>query len=112
LFLKSDSRHTFAGNGYCGASFLQLSKKSVDFCRNAGECAGALRAQCLRLFLLVMAGQKARSAVLTSKAPAIHVFSFVMPGHSRPKDGVLSHAYVPGIHVFYPHPGALPSPMR
>jgi hypothetical protein len=23
----------------------------------------------------------------------------VMPGHSRPKDGVLSHAYVPGIHV-------------
>ena len=25
---------------------------------------------------------------------------FVMPGHSRPKDGVLSHAYVPGIHVF------------
>ena len=23
-----------------------------------------------------------------------------MPGHSRPKDGVLSHAYVPGIHVF------------
>jgi hypothetical protein len=24
---------------------------------------------------------------------------FLMPGHSRPKDGVLSHAYVPGIHV-------------
>src|SRR6188508_1997047 len=24
-----------------------------------------------------------------------------MPGHSRPKDGVLSHAYVPGIHVFH-----------
>src|SRR5260221_13247126 len=24
----------------------------------------------------------------------------VMPGLSRPKDGVLSHAYVPGIHVF------------
>jgi hypothetical protein len=23
-----------------------------------------------------------------------------MPAHSRPKDGVLSHAYVPGIHVF------------
>ena len=23
-----------------------------------------------------------------------------MPGHSRPKDGVLSHTYVPGIHVF------------
>jgi hypothetical protein len=23
-----------------------------------------------------------------------------MPGHSRLKDGVLSHAYVPGIHVF------------
>jgi hypothetical protein len=22
-----------------------------------------------------------------------------MPGHSRPKDGVLSHAYVPGVHV-------------
>lgn len=26
--------------------------------------------------------------------------SGVMPGRSRPKDGVLSHAYVPGIHVF------------
>jgi len=24
----------------------------------------------------------------------------VMAGHSRPKDGVLSHAYVPVIHVF------------
>jgi hypothetical protein len=23
-----------------------------------------------------------------------------MPSHSRLKDGVLSHAYVPGIHVF------------
>jgi hypothetical protein len=23
-----------------------------------------------------------------------------MAGHSRPKDGVLSHAYVAGIHVF------------
>ncbi|HMA58219.1 MAG TPA: hypothetical protein VKP52_16110 [Pseudolabrys sp.] len=23
-----------------------------------------------------------------------------MPGLSRPKDGVLSHAYVPDIHVF------------
>ena len=23
-----------------------------------------------------------------------------MPGHSRPKDGVLSPAYVPAIHVF------------
>jgi hypothetical protein len=22
-----------------------------------------------------------------------------MPGHRRPKDGVLSHTYVPGIHV-------------
>jgi hypothetical protein len=28
-----------------------------------------------------------------------HCLSIVMPGHSRPKDGVLSHAYVPGIHV-------------
>src|SRR5215467_8037523 len=27
-------------------------------------------------------------------------FSFVMPAHSRPKDGVLTHAYVAGIHVF------------
>jgi hypothetical protein len=26
--------------------------------------------------------------------------SIVMAGHSRPKDGVLSHAYVPAIHVF------------
>jgi hypothetical protein len=25
-----------------------------------------------------------------------------MPGHSRPKDGVLSHAYVPGINVLLP----------
>jgi hypothetical protein len=24
-----------------------------------------------------------------------------MPAHSRPKDGVLSHAYVAGIHVFF-----------
>jgi hypothetical protein len=23
-----------------------------------------------------------------------------MPAHSRPKDGVFSHAYVAGIHVF------------
>jgi hypothetical protein len=23
-----------------------------------------------------------------------------MPGHRRPKDGVLSHTYAPGIHVF------------
>ncbi len=22
-----------------------------------------------------------------------------MPGHRRPKDGVLSHTYVPGIHA-------------
>jgi hypothetical protein len=29
-----------------------------------------------------------------------HVPSVVIPGHSRPKDGVLSHAYVPAIHVF------------
>jgi len=33
---------------------------------------------------------------------------FVMPGHSRPKDGVLSHAYVPGIHVLT----ALPNQRR
>jgi hypothetical protein len=26
--------------------------------------------------------------------------TIVMPGHRRPKDGVLSHTYVPGIHVF------------
>ena len=25
---------------------------------------------------------------------------FVMAGHTRPKDGVLSQAYVPAIHVF------------
>jgi len=24
----------------------------------------------------------------------------VMAGHSRPKDGALSHTYVPAIHVF------------
>jgi len=28
------------------------------------------------------------------------VSPLVMAGHSRPKDGVLSHAYVPAIHVF------------
>jgi hypothetical protein len=27
-----------------------------------------------------------------------------MPGHSRPKDGVLSHAYVPAIHVLLEEP--------
>jgi len=26
--------------------------------------------------------------------------SSVMPAHSRPKDGVLTHAYVAGIHAF------------
>jgi len=26
-----------------------------------------------------------------------------MAGHSRPKDGVFSHAYVPAIHVFRIH---------
>src|SRR5262245_16244345 len=26
--------------------------------------------------------------------------SLVMAGHSRPKDGVLSHAYAPAIHAF------------
>ena len=32
--------------------------------------------------------------------PGIHVLRLsVMPAHSRPKDGVLSHAYVAGIHV-------------
>jgi len=30
--------------------------------------------------------------------------SVVMPGHSRPRDGVLSHTYVPGIHVFRQSP--------
>jgi hypothetical protein len=29
-----------------------------------------------------------------------HCRPAVMPGHSRSKNGVLSHAYVPGIHVF------------
>ena len=29
----------------------------------------------------------------------MHCLSLVMPGHSRPKDGVLSHAYVAAIHV-------------
>jgi hypothetical protein len=28
-----------------------------------------------------------------------HCLSLVMPGLSRPKDGVLSHTYVAGIHV-------------
>ena len=28
------------------------------------------------------------------------LFLVVMPGHRHSKDGVLSHAYVPGIHVF------------
>jgi hypothetical protein len=34
------------------------------------------------------------------QANAVHYLSFVMPGHGRSKNGVLSHAYVPGIHVF------------
>jgi hypothetical protein len=29
--------------------------------------------------------------------------STVIPTHSRPKDGVLSHAYVAGIHVSLQH---------
>jgi len=29
-----------------------------------------------------------------------HKLSNVMAGHSRPKDGTLSHAYVPAIRVF------------
>jgi hypothetical protein len=33
-----------------------------------------------------------------------HCLSTVMPGHRRPKDGVLSHTYVPGIHVFLERP--------
>ncbi|MGA9502351.1 MAG: hypothetical protein WBV52_19180 [Pseudolabrys sp.] len=32
--------------------------------------------------------------------PGIHDSALVMAGHSRPKDGVLSPAYVPAIHVF------------
>jgi hypothetical protein len=28
------------------------------------------------------------------------IFFFVMAGHSRPKDGVASLAYVPAIYVF------------
>ena len=31
-----------------------------------------------------------------SRAPSLNV----MAGHSRSKNGVLSHAYVPAIHVF------------
>jgi len=30
----------------------------------------------------------------------VGTLSAVMPGHRRPKDGVPSHTYVPGIHVF------------
>jgi hypothetical protein len=26
--------------------------------------------------------------------------AFVVPGHSRPQDGVATLAYVPGVHVF------------
>jgi len=29
----------------------------------------------------------------------VTAYRFVMPGHSRPKDGVPSHAYVPGIPI-------------
>ena len=29
----------------------------------------------------------------------VHCLSSVMPAHSRPKDGVLSHAYVPAISI-------------
>jgi hypothetical protein len=34
----------------------------------------------------------------------ISCISLVMAGHSCPKDGVLSHAYVPAIHVFASRP--------
>src|SRR5512144_85108 len=48
--LKSCCRHSFEANGLCGASFLQLSKKLVDFCRNAGTRAGVVRVQGLSLW--------------------------------------------------------------
>jgi hypothetical protein len=50
----------------CGASFLQLSKKLVDFCRNAGTRAGVVRAQGLSLVT--------PSLVMAALVAAIHVF--------------------------------------
>ena len=44
--------------------------------------------------------------------PEIAIVNLVMAGHSRPKDGVLSPAYVPAIHVFacfkYPEKAWMP----
>ena len=41
-----------------------------------------------------------RLTVMPGFTPGIHVLRLsVMPAHCRPKDGVLSHAYVAGIHV-------------
>ena len=36
-----------------------------------------------------------------AEGPAIRNFKFVMAGHSRPKDGVASLAYVPAIHALF-----------
>ena len=52
----------------------------------------------------VMAGTSGAKTALRAFRPAMtretHCLLFVMPAHSRPKDGVLSRAYVAGIHVF------------
>ena len=37
---------------------------------------------------------------VTAEGQCISLLLVVMAGHSRPKDGVLSHAYVPAIYVF------------
>jgi hypothetical protein len=46
------------------------------------------------------AGHDGGEALHEQNQEAQWEFPFVMAGHSRPKDGVLSPAYVPAIHVF------------
>ena len=49
-------------------------------------------------------GQASQSVIPKRRDWRVYMFvcrlSVVMPAHSRPKDGVPSHAYVAGIHVF------------
>ena len=40
-----------------------------------------------------------RQCANSARHPASAMQPSVMAGHSRPKDGVLSHAYVPATHV-------------
>src|ERR1700676_4044731 len=45
-------------------------------------------------------GRQARRSDVLERFPDEWTHMFVMPGHSRPKDGVASARLCPGIHVF------------